>query len=144
MLKNEEQCEAVTRTNVEVEVTPKLIQGPMVVCEIDPGPGSGGKVKGGVIKLRRGADYQIVFELQDGDVPGLQFAQGGSNAFWCDINTCPTSAGNNSNGQLTNPTVDSTGRKLTVDATPTAQKNAVHYRLNFNNGCNFDPIIIHD
>jgi hypothetical protein len=142
MLKEDE--ETITRTDVAVDVTPKLVQGNTVVCEIDAGSGAGGKVKGGIIKLQRGNYYQLVFVLQQGDVPGLQFTQGGSNAFWCDMNSCPTASSNNSNNQLSNPTVSPDGLTLTVDADPKPPKNAVYYSLNFNNGGSYDPIIIHD
>jgi hypothetical protein len=135
--------ETMTRTDVAVDVTPKLVQGNTVVCEIDGGPGAGGKVKGGIIKLKSGS-YQIAFTLQPGDLPGLQFVQGGGNAFWCDTNSCPTVSSNNSNNQLSNPQVSPDGSTLTVDADMSPPKSAIFYSLNFNNGKSYDPIIIHD
>jgi hypothetical protein len=131
------------RDPVRVAVTPTLVQGGTVVCEIDGGPGAGGKVKGGIIKLK-GGPYQLMFEIQTGDVPGLQFDKGAGGAFWCDMDSCPAGLGNNSNGQLSNPVVSPDGLTLTVDADPKPPRNAVHYSLNFNNGCRYDPIIIHD
>jgi hypothetical protein len=130
----------MARKEVTIEVTPKLQQGSTVVCEIDPAPGSNPHVKGGVIKLKKDDSYKLVFDIQPGDFAGVEFDTNG--AIWCDMNSCPTGPGNNSNGQMKNPVVGPATR-LSVDVDPDGTKNAVHYRLNFNVG-NYDPIIIHE
>lgn len=139
----------MARRPITIDVTPKLVQntaqGTLVLCEIDQSGGGNSNVKGGLIKLRRGSDYQLTFQIQPGDVPGLQFDQGANGAFWCDMDSCPGGPGNNSQGQLNNPRVDPHDpTKLTVDADPDGTRNGVHYRLNFNNGGSFDPVIIHE
>lgn len=124
-------------TRVVVDITPMLRNGGTVYCEVDPAPGSGRYVKGGVIKLPRGATYDVEFRIQPGEVEGLQFDP--EAPFWSAANACPGAAGND--GQFTDPTyVDPT--TASVRATPVGGKNAVHYRLNFNDGSNCDPIII--
>lgn len=140
------EMNAAVPTPVNVEVTPKLVQGNTVVCEIDPAPGTPARyVRGGVIKLPpNAAGYQLNFELQPGDVPGLLFDGGPNGAFWCDQNSCPGGPMNNSNNQLQNPHVLNGGRTLRVAATPQGPTNAVHYSLNFNNGGRYDPIIINN
>lgn len=132
----------MARRDVTIEVTPKLVQGTTVVCEIDPAPGSNAHVKGGVVKLKKDDSYQLIFEIQPGDVPGVQFDQGANGAIWCEMNSCPAAPGNNSSGQVKNPRVGPP-TTLAVDVDPDGSRNAVHYRLNFNVG-NYDPIIIHE
>src|SRR5882724_6782783 len=93
-------------TQVNVDVTPKIRQGDAIYCEIDAGAGTPGRlVKGGVIKLPPGGSYQVNFQLQDGDVPGLQFDP--NNPFSSDSNGCPTGLGNNGQFQ---PQIPAVGR----------------------------------
>ena len=126
-----------------VDITPKIVVGSEVICEVDAAAGTPHRyVKGGLIKLPPGGTYTITFQLQTGDVPNLQFDTG--NPFWSD-NTCPTMAVNN--GQLS-PNVPCNTTTLVVDATPQPPKNAVHYRLNLTaqDGSSLycDPIIINN
>lgn len=134
------------RNSMGIELTPVLQIGNTVVCEVDPkaGGGGSGKVKGGVINLKKRDSYQLEFEIKDGNPPNLKFAPAGDDAFWCGTGTCPTSKGNGSGGVLYNPTVTASGSKLTVDVDSSPSSGIYFYRLNFDNGGNFDPIIIHD
>jgi hypothetical protein len=126
-----------------VDVTPKIVVGSEVICEVDAAAGTPHKyVKGGLIKLPPGGAYTITFQLQSGDVPNLQFDT--NNPFWSD-STCPSGPCND--GQL-NPNIPCNTTSLVVDATPRPPKNAVHYRLNLTapDGSQLycDPIIINN
>lgn len=122
---------------IKVQVTPLLRQGTSVYCDIDAAPGTPGKfVKGGNIKLPAGGEYDLTFELQPGNVSGLQFNS--SDPFCSDSNNCPQMGQQNS--QYSNATAN--GTTLTVHAKPAQPKNACHYRLNFADGSSCDPIII--
>ena len=123
---------------IGVDVTPKLQQGNSIFCEIDPSPGTPGRfVKGGAIKLPAGGQYDLTFNLQPGDVPGLQFDD--NDPFCSDRSNCPAPGAND--GQYSNPQVTSP-TTLSVEATPAPPRNAVYYRLNFGGGTYCDPIII--
>jgi len=125
-----------------VDVTPKIVVGSEVICEVDPAAGTPHRyVKGGLIKLPSGGTYSITFQLMPGDVPNLQFDT--ADPFWS-ANTCPNAAGND--GQLS-PQAPCNATTLVVDATPRPPKNALHYRLNLTqNGTQLycDPIIINN
>jgi hypothetical protein len=129
-------------TGLTVQVTPKMVVGSEVICEIDPAPGTPHRyVKGGLIKLPGGGNYAITFQLMAGDVANLQFDA--TDPFWS-AGTCPTMAGND--GQLS-PQTPCSANSLDVDATPGSAKNALYYRLNFTqNGTPLycDPIIINN
>jgi len=126
------------RVQVDVDVTPVVPQGSSVLCEIDPSHGTPGRfVKGGFIKLPAGGQYEVIFHLQEGDVPGLEFDT--SDPFCSDSNTCPALGAHD--GQYSNPRVTAP-TTLSVDATPAHPRNVVHYRLNFDGGAYCDPIII--
>lgn len=135
---------------VNIEVTPKGIQGDNVFCEISPGQGTGpNHVKGGVIKLRdAGTDYVLNFQLMpDDSFPDLAWAadEGGEcNAFWSNGNGCPNSKGQDH--QVTRPpTVASNGNTVTLQITPRQGASVIHYRMNFDQdgtALQCDPIII--
>lgn len=126
------------RVAVSVDVTPMLQQGNEIFCEIDPSQGTPGKfVKGGVIKLPAGGQFDLTYNLKAGDIPGLQFDA--ADPFCSDASTCPAPGAQN--GQYANPRVTAP-TTLSVEAAPVPPRNAVHYRLNFSNGTYCDPIII--
>jgi len=135
-----------SRSPVPISVTPLFRQRNQVICAIQPPPGN---QNGGMIKLSRGNGYTLEFKLQPGDPHPLTFrppndgSNDGSRAFWCDSDDCPPNA--SLDPQYVNPRLSIDRLTLTVDANPAgANKNAVHFRLNFDNNCHFDPIIIHD
>jgi hypothetical protein len=132
----------MTSVGLTVEVTPKMVVGNEVICEIDAAAGTPRRyVKGGLINLPSGGHYTITFELMPGDVPNLQFDTG--DPLWS-ANTCPSASGND--GQLS-PQAPCSATTLDVDATPRPPRNALHYRLNFTqNGAQLycDPIIINN
>jgi hypothetical protein len=139
----EEALNLITRTNVTINVTPLFKQRNEVTCDIDP---QQGYMKGGNITLSKAASYTLIFCLQPGNPANLQFQpnQGGTcAAFWTDTANCPTP--NAQDGYYVNPRLDPTdpnNTTLLVDVNPPNVDYAVHYRLDFNNGCYFDPIII--
>jgi hypothetical protein len=135
--KNEE-CDPVTRTSITIDVTPRFRQKNMVVCYVDPPVNY---TKGGSIRLPQG-HYTLEFRLLDGTPANLNFApdkSGACQAFWSDADDCPTHEMNDP--QYQPRLIDS--RTVSVDVDTNGQ-NAIHYRLNFDNNCNFDPIIIHE
>jgi len=126
--------------NIAIGVTPLFVQGDMVVCDIDP---PSNYHKGGHMKLPKGR-AKLAFSLQAGTPANLKFRtkpNGDSDAFWCDAIACP--AHEMTDPQYSNAQVSNNGTTVTVDVVPNGQTNAVFYRLNFDNGCSFDPIIIH-
>lgn len=142
MLKTEERCEAdaapAVRTAAGIIVQPLFKQGHEVVCSID----AGNYMKGGNISLPQG-HYTLTFNLIDGEPRDLNFKeddhQGNCMAFWSSQTDCPNNAMNEYDPRLEN------GRRLLVDVDVNgATPQAVHYRLNFDNNCYFDPIIIHE
>lgn len=127
-----------------VDVTPQLMMGNQVVCEIDAASGTSSKyVKGGVIKLPvAGQPYTITFQLVATNSPNLQFET--NDPFWSSSNGCPTVPGNDPQFQ---PQIPCNQTTVVVDATPRPPKNGVYYRLNFlQNGAPLycDPIIINN
>lgn len=138
---DQKTCHDGMTNNVTIGVTPLFRQRNMVVCAIDP-PSTA--QKGGSIKLPKGRS-QIQFKLQAGLPGDLKFrtkASGESDGFWCNGDSCPSHEMYDS--QYSNPQVLDNGTTLTVDVNSSGQQNAVFYRLNFDNNCNFDPIIIHE
>lgn len=131
---------------VRIDVTPVFQQGNELFCAIDP---PGANQQGGMIRLNRGTATTLRFDLQPHpNFPNLRFdppndgSNSGSEAFWCDANDCPTHS--LMDPQYQNPQLSNGGARLEVDAAPgAAGPSGVHYRLNFDNGCHFDPIIIH-
>ena len=126
--------------SVSIKVIPQLQQETEVFCEIEPDGAAHQYVKGGVIKLKKqGQQYDLTFELEDGDVPGLEFTD---PPFSSSASGCPS--GGSNDGQFTNPQVkpNTNGRACTVTAVPGNHKNAVHYSLHFTDGSSCDPIII--
>ena len=127
-------------TPVSINVTPLFKQRNMVVCDIDP---PANYEKGGNIKLAQGS-YTLEFSLLAGTPANLRFRakpNGDCDGFWSNADDCPTHDMNDP--QYSNPRLANGGSTLLVDVSPSGQPNAIHYRLNFDNQCNFDPIIIH-
>ena len=134
-------AETIMRTPVAIDVTPLFRQGNTDVCSIE----SVGYMRGGSVRLPKGS-YTLRFNLLNGDPANLDFEpdqNGVCVAFWSDENDCPRRAGNN--GQYQNPRLVAPRiLEVDVDVPQGAPPMAVHYRLNFNDNHNFDPIIIHD
>lgn len=125
---------------VTVTVSPQIDDAEWVYCEIDPDGPANKYVKGGVIKLPKpGQTYELTFQLEDGDIPGLEFDD---PPFSSDSSKCPDQGDNDA--QFSNPQVKphTNARACTVEVTPNPAKNAVHYALHFTNGKSCDPIII--
>lgn len=145
MLKTEERCDdcgaPIIRTEAGITVTPLFRQGHEVVCSID----AGGYMKGGNIELPKG-HYTLTFILADGTPADLNFepndVHGDCEAFWSESDDCPKNSTNHLgySGHLDDPRT----LVVNVDVDPGAPPVAVHYRLNFDNHCYFDPIIIHE
>jgi hypothetical protein len=145
MLKTEARREddgaTVLRTPADIDVKPLFKQGHEVVCSVD----GGNFMKGGNIQLPKG-QYTLTFNLLDGTPANLNFkpdnSQGECVAFWSDSADCPRNATNDS--QYDPWLHSSRTLKVDVDVDPGAPPEAIHYRLNFDNNCYFDPIIIHE
>jgi hypothetical protein len=128
-------------TGLTIDVTPEMVVGNSVICDISPAQGTPPRYcKGGIIKLPvAGQPYAITFQLIAGNVPGLQFAP--NDPFWSLQGSCPT-GGNDPQFQ---PQTPCNSTNVVVNATPRPPKNAVSYRLNFTlNGTavSCDPIIV--
>jgi hypothetical protein len=133
-----QESDPVARTQIAIDVTPLFRQKNMVVCDIDP---PANYIKGGNVRLPQG-NYTLQFNLLDGTPAGLNFQpdkNGVCQAFWSNADDCPT---HEMNDAQYHPTLVN-GRTVRVDVDTNGQ-NAIHYRLNFDNNCNFDPIIIHE
>jgi hypothetical protein len=126
---------------ISIAVTPLATIGSETICAIDPMAGNSGHIKGGVIKLTSGSARTLSFEIQPGS-SSENFSAAGDDAFWCRQGSCPTEKG--VSGFLTNPRVPD-GKTLLVDANPPQGSSGImFYRLNFDDGTHFDPIIIHN
>lgn len=124
---------------VLVNVTPVIPDG--TACEIDPGNGaSNAFVHGGVIKLHGNPSFQVEFQLQAGEAPGLKFNTSDpvNGPIWSSKSQCPTSACQDSQISVVSCTDDT----LVINVDPAPPKNAVHVSLNWSTGARFDPIIV--
>jgi hypothetical protein len=121
---------------VQIGVTPLFKQGRQIICEIDPPPGNH---KGGMLHIGKGNACTLQFDLQAGTPNPLAFD---GDPFWWESDDCPRNQ--NCPAPYSNPRVTNKGATLTVDVAAVPTDSAVHYRLNFDNGCYFDPIIIRD
>lgn len=132
-------------TDVEIEVTPLMVQDGLAICEVKPGANSTGKVTGGVIRLKKSeGPFKLRFKIVDTHKTGLTFNLDADEAFWCNAKACPQTKMNNSKGQLSQATVDPDGLSIHVIDTPGNHRNAIHYSLGFSDGSRLDPVIIHD
>lgn len=121
---------------IQIGVTPLFTQGRQVICKIDPPQGNH---KGGMLHIRKRDTGTLRFNLQPGNPNPLAF---GRDPFWWDSDDCPMNQ--NCPAPYSNPRVTNNGSTLSVDVAAVPEDSAVHYRLNFDNGCYFDPIIIRD
>ena len=126
------------RSTVSVDVTPLFQQGNVVACDI-----GSSAMNGGGIKLDKKKAYTLEFNLKAGTPAGLKFRankqDGSCDAFWSDPNDCPRNQ-TNVGSYVPTRTSDS---KVTVQVNAPGQDACVYYRLNFENGRYFDPIIVH-
>lgn len=127
-----------TRSKVSVNVTPLFQQGNVVACDI-----MCNAMNGGSIKLEKAKAYTLEFNLTSGAPAGLKFRankqDGSCDAFWSDPNDCPHNQ-TNAAGYAATRQGDSL---VSVDVNAPGQDACVYYRLNFENGRYFDPVIIH-
>lgn len=125
------------RQGVTVDVTPVFDDG--TVCEIVAGDGpSHAFVHGGIINLHGNSEFEVTWNLQPGDSPGLAFDS--KDPIWSSQEGCP-------GGSCNDPqfTVESCGgTKLVTKVKPAKPKNAVHVSLGWSNGKRFDPIVINN
>jgi hypothetical protein len=130
------------RKRVEIDVTPQFAHGDTIVCDIEP-PSE--HHKGGHIRLPKGRSYTLQFNLLPGTPADLHFKpdlNGKCEAFWSQAHECPQTATNAP--QYKNARLDGSNRlEVDVDVEEGGDPNAIHYRLNFDDGRSFDPIIIH-
>jgi len=131
------------RERVLIDVTPLSESGGTVDCNIDPPPGH---KKNGNIRLDKGNAYTLQFNLKPGAIPTLKFkpeAGGSCDAFWSCENTCPLSSMNVP--QYPDQSLHGAKRlDVDVDVEQGGPPLEIHYRLNFDQGRSFDPIIIHE
>lgn len=131
------------RKRIEIEVTPQLAQGDSVICDV-AAPSE--HHKGGHVRLKKGESYTLQFNLHPGSPTNLHFKpeQGGHcDAFWSDAHQCPQTSMNAP--QYKDPRLNGPDSlEVDVDVEPGGDASAVHYRLNFDDGRSFDPIIIHE
>jgi hypothetical protein len=133
----------MNRKRVEVDLTPQFVHAHTIICDVDPPKEHH---KGGHIRLPRGQSYTLAFKLQPGSPANLHFKpdQGGKcDAFWSHPHDCPTHAMNVP--EYEQPRLTAPDRlEVDVNVEHVGEPSAVHYRLNFDDGRYFDPIIIHD
>jgi hypothetical protein len=131
------------RKRVDIDVTPQFAHGHSIICDVDP-PSE--HRKGGHIRLKKGEPYTLQFDLRSGTPENLHFKphqDGKCDAYWSDTHECPQRAMNAP--QYKNPRLASADRlQVDVDVENDSDPVAVHYRLNFDDGRSFDPIIIHE
>lgn len=136
-----EECEEVARTTLTVTVTPFDRSGRHIQCEIG-GPSTGeGRVDGGVIFLDEGHDFDITFDLQDGEEPGLEWA---TDPLWIQWDRCPRAQVVDAPFKQASK---GSSKRSTVAVDASSRSGVLHYRMNFRlNGQSVycDPIIIHD
>lgn len=126
---------------IRVRVTPFARQGNEVICAIEPGDDSSKTyVRGGLVLLDPPGDYDVVFELADGNYPDLQFDD--RSPFWCSPQSCPRVS--STDPHFNNPHVPSgsNGRQAKVNTNSTRGRSPFHYSLNFTDGSRCDPIVI--
>lgn len=128
---------------VDVNVTPQFINGGSIICDVDPPIEHR---KGGHIRLPRGDSYILAFRLMPGKPDEIRFKpdqNGKCDAFWSDAQGCPGRAMNvSSYGE---PRLIAPDRlEVEINVEQGSDPAAIHYRLNFDDGRSFDPIIIHE
>lgn len=130
------------RQKVEIDVSPQFVHGDSIICDVDSPTGH---LQHGHIRLKNGQTYTVEFRLKEGQPENLAFRadeDGKCEAFWSHEHYCPQSSMNAR--QYSNPRLESPNKlQVDVDLGREGDLSAVHYRLNFNDGRNFDPIIIH-
>ena len=126
---------------INVRVTPLLQDGNDMVCAIEAADAaSQSYVKGGVVVINPAGDYDLVFELDNQNFPGLEFDA--TDPFWCAANNCPRGPANDSHFQNPHVPSGSNGRQAKVNTNPSHGKKPYHYSLNFSDGSRCDPIVI--
>lgn len=128
---------------VEVDVVPQFVHGTSIICDVDS---PSGHLQHGHIRLKKGQTYTVEFRLNPGNPRDLHFKpdqDGNCEAFWSHEHHCPETRMNAR--QYSNARLE-TADKLQVDVNLEQERDpsAVHYRLNFDDGHSFDPIIIHE
>ena len=128
---------------VDVNVTPQFVSGDSIICDVDPPIEHS---KGGHIRLPRGESYALAFKLLPGNPDNLRFKpdqNGKCDAFWSDAQGCPERAMNAP--QYGDPRLSAPDRlEIEIGVEHSSDPLAIHYRLNFDDGRSFDPIIIHE
>lgn len=126
-------------TEVHINVTPLVVDGPDAVCRIEArGASDAAYLDHGLIRLPPGPPVDLYFHLQDGGFPELVFAE---QPWSSRHRECPA-PGENDFAQF--PHASKENDKLAkVRATPTPP-NSRHYSLNFDGGIRCDPVIIRD
>ena len=131
------------KKRVDIDVTPQFVHDDAIICDVDPPEEHR---KGGHIRLTRGESYTLGFRLLPGRPPNVRFRrdqEGKCDAFWSDLHNCPQQAMNAP--QYSEPRLSGPDRlEVDVNVEHGSEPAAVHYRLNFDDGRSFDPIIIHE
>lgn len=123
-------------TTCTVTVTPVYVDGKNVTCIP-----CGGCVEADAILVPQNGSVDITFELEDG--PGGTYDFHSEKPFTNQMGQCPPPL---PAGTVTVPfSLTSCGAKaITVHSEPTNGKAHSFYRLNFQDGYTWDPVIIHD
>jgi hypothetical protein len=121
-------------TPINVTVTPVNVTGTDVDCDF-----AGHQVIGNGLFLPHGGTFDITFQL----VPRLGVSAFAAARPFCNQpNRCPRPPGGNAHPPFR--LTANTGNTVTVHLDPVGHRGVSHFRLNFNNSLNCDPIIIHD
>jgi hypothetical protein len=116
--------------SANIEVTPKLTPHG-IECDIK----GGDEVVDEAIWLDRNNDYEVSFTIKGGP----EWALDENKPFMCGPGKCPPPTAQGSALRVGN--IQS--HAFTVEV-PKGPRNIFHYRLNFENGGTYDPIIIRD
>ena len=120
---------------VKVTVEPYVNDEGRLECNIT---GDGGTVIDDAICLRRDREYQIDFKLHDNS----KYYWDVEDPFCAKVGKCPP-RGAPQHG-VVKLVGTPTRSQFTVEAKQTTSKQIFHYRLNFEGGRTYDPIIIRD
>jgi hypothetical protein len=116
--------------SANISVTPKLTPHG-VECDIR----GGNEVVDEAIWLDKDSDYQVTFTIKGGP----DWALDKEKPFVCGPGRCPPP--NSRSSALHAANIQDDSFTITV---PKGPRNVFHYRLNFENGGTYDPIIIRD
>ena len=152
MVKPENQrCEEEAEDNeaivpfdqAHIDVIPLDVDGGYALCEMEPHTAADAiYLRNGHITLPRGRPVEIHFRLKNGKDDAYKYLQFDARPWSFEARRCPDSDDNDNGKFPLARRVNS--KRLAVVTAPSANPNWGHFRLNFELGVSWDPIIIRD